>query len=255
MKLPQSNPPSTEFKNAEGSDIPQEYALAARIDPEKNIPKMAETKEEECVLKKEALVRQYVLLIDRSGSMSWPDRGRGSRWMSAQKATEALVPVLFKHDVDKSIPIYLFDSDVTFVGECTDVSQVQAIFNEYQPGSTTNLAQALDTAMQTYLGSKRANYELVPGTTFIVFLDGGADDKNAVIQTLQKYADPANGYIANHTQAAVSFIQIADDHSATEFLQSLDDLKPLDIVDTKKDDLLFTGPQGIEQLLHDAVFD
>lgn len=254
MKLPQTPTSSTTFKNAEESSIPKEYAIAARSNPEV-ISEMAETPAEKEGLKREALVRQYVLLIDKSGSMSWPDRDGRTRWDSAQKATEALIPAVFKHDVDKSIPVYVFDSETIFVGECTDVSQVCEIFSNYGPGTTTNLSGALEQAMETYLGKNRVNYELVPGTTFIVLLDGGADSPDRVLKVLRKFADPKNGYIQHHTQAAVSFVQIADDESATKFLEILDDLSPLDIVDTKKDDIIFSGTGGVEKLLHDAIFD
>ncbi|ACH46899.1 putative von Willebrand factor [Feldmannia species virus] len=253
MKLPVSEA-STTFANAEGSAVPKEFALAARSNPEQ-IPQMAESAAETKMLEKEALVRQFVLLIDRSGSMGWPDGDDKTRWERAKEVTKALVPSLFKYDVDKSIPLFLFDSEVSFVGECTNASQIETVFTEYQPGTTTNLSGALEQAMEMYLGSKRVNYEVVPGTTFIVLLDGGADNPDEVVQVLQKYADPANGYISNHTQAAVSFVQIADDISATMFLRSLDELKPLDIVDTKKDDFIFSTDGGVDKLLHDAVFD
>lgn len=256
MKLPDAPAPSTEFKNAIGSDIPKEFALAARKDIGA-IEKMAETPEEKEVLTKEALTRQYVICVDRSGSMGFKDKEQGrTRWKSAKMAVETLLPVIFKHDADGSVPLYLFDSNVTFVGECTDPQQVAEVFDSYQPGSSTNLAACLEEAMGTYLGSKRPNYEVVPGTTFIVLLDGGADDPDKVKAILKKYADPKNGFVANHTQAAVSFVQIADDPGATNFLQDLDNMQPpeTDICDTCKDDVIYeTG--GIEKLLMNAIFD
>ena len=176
--------------------------------------------------------------------------------MSAKMAVEALIPVIFKYDADGSVPLYMFGSHVDFVGECTKPEQVAEVFDKYQPGGTTNLSACLEMAMETYLGKKRANYEVVPGTTFIVLLDGGADDSEAVKELLKKYADPANGYVANHTQAAVSFVQIADDPGATKFLQELDDMEPpkTDICDTSKDDILYKKG-GIDQLLMNAIFD
>lgn len=254
MKLPDAPAPSTEFNPAEGSTIPEEFALKAREDIG-NIEKMAETPEEKEALIKEGLTRQYVLIIDRSGSMSWKDK-TSTRWTSARKVTEALLPVLFNYDPDKSIPLFLFDSNVTFVGECTEPHQIGQVFDTYGPGSTTNLSGALEEAMSTYAGTKRPNYKVVPGTTFIVLLDGGADDPTAVQKVIQKYADPNNGFVENHTQLAISFIQIADDPGATAFLEELDNnCKPLDIVDTKKDDDCLAGEAGIEKVLRDAVMD
>ena len=215
---------------------------------------MAESYEEVRMLKTEALARQYVLIVDRSGSMASQDNN-GTRWTSAGAAVVKLVETVFRYDIDHSVPLYLFDHEVTFVGECTNVSQITQVFQQYSPRGTTDLALALSTAMDTYAGTKRPNYDCVPGTTFLVILDGAADNEEEVVRVLQKFADPANGYVANHTQVAVSFIQIGGDTNATRFLTRLDnDLKPLDIVDTKKDDFLYTTG-GIDQLLHDAIFD
>lgn len=187
--------------------------------------------------------------------MGWPD-GSTTRWESARKAVEKMAETVFKYDIDHSIPLYLFDDKVEFVGELTKSSQVVEVFKNYEPRGTTNLAQCLEVALEEYAGSKRPNYEVCPGTTFIVVLDGCADDKDAVKRVLRKFSDPANGYVANHTQLAISFLQIADDPGATAFLKELDDgfIGTPDICDTKKDDIL-SLPGGIEKLLHDAVFD
>ena len=254
MKLPATAAPSTEFKNAQGSSVPKEFALEARKNPE-CITEMAENLEEESQLKKEALARQYVFCIDRSGSMGWPD-GSTTRWESAREAVEKMAETVFKYDVDHSVPLYLFDHEVTFVGECTKSSQVVEVFKNYQPRGTTDLAKCLDVALEEYAGRKRVNYEVCPGTTVIVVLDGCADDKDAVRAAIRKFSDPVNGYVANHTQLAISFLQIADDPGATAFLDELDDgfAGTPDICDTKKDDIL-SVPGGIDKLLYDAVFD
>lgn len=256
MKLPAAPGSSLEFKNAEGSAVPQEYALHARKDPGV-IKDMAESVQEKRELEKEALARQYVFCIDRSGSMGWSDgSGSTTRWESARKAVETMAETVFSYDVDHCVPIYVFDSEVTFVGECTKSSQVVDIFKNYRPRGTTKLAECLDVALEEYVGRKRINYEICPGTTVIVVLDGCADDKDAVKRVLRKFANPANGYVDNHTQLAISFLQIADDEGATAFLKELDDglIGTPDLCDTKKDDIL-SVPGGIDQLLHDAVFD
>lgn len=253
MKLPPAPPASLAFQNAPGSTVPQEFALAARANPDV-IKEMAETPSETRELQKEALARQYVLIIDRSGSMGSRD-GMGTRWDSAASAVAKIIETVFRYDVDHSVPLYLFDHETTFIDKCTSVGQVTQVFAEHKPRGTTDLAKALDVAMEEYLGRKRPNYATVPGTTFIVLLDGGADDEIAVRSVIQKFANPVNGYITNHTQAAVSFVQIGDDAGATRFLKDLDDnLPPIDVVDTAKDDVIYT-PGGIDRLLHDAIFD
>ncbi len=224
MKLPPTAPPSLAFQNAPGSTVPEINAVAARRNPD-DIAAMAENAHETAQLRKEALARQYVLIVDRSGSMGARD-GRGTRWDSARVAVEKIIQTVFKYDIDHSVPLYLFDHQVEFVGECTDVGQVLDVFRAYGPRGSTDLAQVLAVAMEQYAGAKRPNYATVPGVTFLVLLDGGADDGAAVQNTLHKFADPRNGYVANHSQIAVSFVQIGDD-----------------------------PPGGIDVLLYDAIFD
>jgi hypothetical protein len=254
MRLPPTAPPADHFVNAPGSKVPEQFAIEARKNPDA-IKYMGETKKEISDLEKEALCRQYVIIVDRSGSMGCPD-GRGTRWDSAGKAVEKLVETVFKYDTDHIVPLYLFDDKVEFIGECTKTSQVTNIFKTYGPRGTTDLAKCLDEALKTYSGTKRPNYEIVPGTTFIVILDGSSDDNEAVKTVIRHYAEPQNGYIANHTQIAISFIQIGDDSGATRFLQDLDDNMKggPDIVDTKKDDIL-SESGGIDRVLYDAIFD
>lgn len=258
MKLPSAPASSTEFKNAPGSSVPKEFALEARKNPDA-MKEMAETPSERADLQKEALARQYVLIVDRSGSMSWPDTGSSTpqtRWASAKKAVENLVEKMFVYDTDHKVPLYLFDNEVEFVGECVSSSQVQAVFDDYGPRGSTDLAKCLDVAMEEYAGRNRPNFEVCPGTTFVVILDGGSDDNDAVRAVLRKFADPANKYCENSTQIAVSFLQIGDDAGASAFLKELDKgtIGSPDICDCKKDDILST-PGGVEKLLYDAIFD
>jgi hypothetical protein len=252
MRLPPTAPPSTDFYNAPGSTVPKEYAIAARHNPD-NIAHMAETPFEEKQLKTEALVRQYVIIVDRSGSMGAQD-GNGTRWTSAEAAVARMVETVFKYDTDHSVPLYLFDNHVEFVGELTSAAQVMNVFKSYQPRGTTDLAKVLKEALGTWAGNKRPNYSIIPGTTFLVLLDGSADDEEAVISTLKYYANPSNGFVENHTQIAVSFIQIGNDARATKFLETLDNTIQPDICDTKKASILCQS-RGIDQVLFDAIFD
>lgn len=254
MKLPAAPAPSLEFKNAEGSTVPKEFALEARKNPEV-ISQMAESPSEKRALEKEALARQYVLCLDRSGSMSWPD-GAVSRWDTAKKAVEKIVEKCFVYDTDHKVPVYLFDDKVDFVGECIDSAQVVSIFKNFQPRGTTDLAQCLEVAMEEYAGRKRPNFEICPGTTFIVVLDGSTDDNDAVKNVLKKFADPANQYCNNHTQIAVSFLQVGNDPGASAFLKELDDglMGTPDIVDTKHESFL-NEKDGVDRLFFDSIFD
>lgn len=187
--------------------------------------------------------------------MTTPD-GSGTRWDSARKAVVKLVDEVFKYDTDGSVPLYLFDDQVEFVGECTNSSQIKGVFESYKPRGTTDLAKCLEVAMKKYLPKNRENAEFVPGSTFIVLLDGTTDDNNAVKKVLNYYAEPKNGFIKSHTDVAVSFIQIGDNKGATKFLNELDEGSPEypDVVDTKKDEELFKEG-GVVRVLMDAIFD
>ena len=91
LKLPKKAP-TLEFKNAKGSDLPEEYAIAARKMPSAVI-EMAEITEDNIrnqsftkaqlrdldKLQRESLARQYVILIDRSGSMHALDPNEGGQ--------------------------------------------------------------------------------------------------------------------------------------------------------------------------------
>lgn len=256
MKLPQpATAPPMEFANAKGSTVPQEFAMEVRKNPDL-IPQMAETRSEVKELQTEALVRQYVIIVDRSGSMTTGDGLMKTRWDSARKAVEKLVDAVFKYDTDGRVPLYLFDDQVEFVGECTNSSQIKGVFESYKPRGTTKLAECLDAAMKTYLAKNRVDAEFLPGTTFIVILDGTTDSNESVKTVINHYADPANGYIKSHTDAAISFLRIGDDPGAIKFLQELDDGSPEypDIIDTKPDNFIYQK-DGPQKLLYDAIFD
>ena len=256
MKFPPpATAPSVEFSNAKRSTVPKEYAIEARKNPDV-IPQMAETPSELKDLQKEALVRQYVILIDRSGSMKLPDGFMKTRWDSARKVVTKIIDSVFEYDTDGRVPVYLFDDQVEFLGECTNSSHVKGVFESYGPRGTTDLAQCLDVAMKTHSGNRRPDYSVVPGTTYVVVLDGTTDNNSAVKDIIRHYADPASGYIENHTQIGISFVQVGSDPGATSFLKDLDDgIEGVpDIVDTKSDSFVMKKG-GPDKLLFDAIFD
>ena len=188
--------------------------------------------------------------------MRSPDGFGKTRWDSARKAVEKIVDSVFEYDTDGRVPVYLFDDQVEFLGECTNSSQIKGVFESHGPRGTTDLAKCLDVALKTYSGKNRPDYSVVPGTTYLVLLDGSTDNNEAVKTVLHHYADPASGYIENHTQIAISFIQHGDDVDATRFLKELDEGSPgyPDICDTLKDEELFKKG-GVDKAFHDAIFD
>ncbi|MFK7826931.1 MAG: VWA domain-containing protein [Oligoflexales bacterium] len=286
LKLPNKTMKKTEFTPASNSLSSQddfkgqeneykELALHARKNPEKINALASEMVEDEnpaekeeikeyvaSELRKEALARQYVLLIDKSASMGSYDKDggvRGDRWGAAEKATKGLVDAMFKNDMDHKVPSYLFGHNVETIGELTDSHQVMQLFKEHDPdGRNTNLSDALSTALEDHIGMRRNNYEVVPGTTIVVITDGAPNSEDRVRTVLQKYANPENGYIKNDEELAITFIQIGDDEGARLFLKSMDKGwsfggRKMDICDTKKDDDL--RRMGPEKILEEAIFD
>lgn len=213
-------------------------------------------------LKKEALARQYVLLIDKSASMQSYDSDGGyrkDRWGAAEIACKGLVKAMFENDMDHKIPTYLFGHKVETIGELTNENQVMELFSQHEPdGRNTNLSDALETALNEHIGSVRNNYEVVPGTTVVVITDGAPNYRERVKNVIKRYADPSNGFIKNDTELAISFIQLGDDSGATSFLEEMDkgwyfNSNKMDICDTKKDDSL--RRLGAAKILEDAIFD
>lgn len=213
-------------------------------------------------LKKEALARQYVLLIDKSLSMTSFDQDggrRGDRWGAAQEVCKNLVDSMFRHDIDHKVPTYLFGDRVEDIGELTDPQQVYALFRDHSPdGRSTNLSGALDLALQDHVGKMRNNFEVIPGTTVVVVTDGQPNNEFNVEQVLKKYANPRNGFVDNDEQLAISFIQVGDDRGASDFLQKMDrgfkfNGRKMDICDTKKDNDVRRF--GCDKVLEDAIFD
>lgn len=280
----------TEVKNGKSSE--QSLALIAqtannalatlsenpqRYDEIKNNPNSANTKEEQIAL---LASREYILLIDKSGSMSSRDENpkdpankqSWTLWNSAQVATEGILELIFQFDRDGSIDTVLFpptDGNYSTIS-CSNFTDVQNLFQQNTPRNTTPLAKALEYLKQSKLDALML--EDAPFTV-IIMTDGAPDNKEAVfnffvnfIKTHRLY-EPGRQYLA-----AFSFVQMGDDSSAEQFLQELDDdmerrlagqkIPKVDIIDTKKDNFIFgTGDYkrqpwvGPLALLHGALFD
>lgn len=170
---------------------------------------------------KAQLQRDYVLLIDRSGSMS-----TGRRWRDACNAVKTLAPYVCKFDPD-GINLFFFDHEVLRFENITNPSAVEALFEKHKPRGSTNLAKALHLAFEDHFAGKRG------ATTILVVTDGAPDSKNEVRRILTRAANS----VEEIDELSVSFIQIGDESGATKFLEELDDElvgqgAKIDIVDT-----------------------
>ena len=167
---------------------------------------------------KQHLARDYVLIIDRSGSMG------GKRWQEAEKAVSSLAPYICKFDPD-GVDVILFDHKVEKVENVQTAKEVAGIFSSYKPRGSTNLSLALHTAFEAHFAGTRG------ATTILVVTDGSPDSQGEVQRVIRR----ATHSMVNDEELSVSFIQIGTDRSATKFLEYLDDDLTdvqFDIVDT-----------------------
>jgi Mg-chelatase subunit ChlD len=162
--------------------------------------------------------RDYTLIIDKSGSMSTPDQPGGrSRWDAAQESTLALARKCEQFDQD-GITVYLFSSRFRRYDNVTSSTVVQ-IFQENDPGGTTNLAGVLQDATNRYFERKAAGQTKAGGEIILVITDGEPDDRKGVMRVIIE----ASRRMDRDEELGISIIQVGSDATATRFLRALDD--------------------------------
>jgi hypothetical protein len=168
---------------------------------------------------KAQLQRDYILVVDRSGSMS-----TGSRWNDACAAIRSLAPYVCKFDPD-GITLLFFDHAIERFEEVKTKEVVEEAFSRFKPRGSTDLALALHNAFRDHFDGARG------ATTILVVTDGCPNSQSEVERVLRRAANS----IEHLDELSVSFVQIGDDRSATKFLEHLDDTLDdvkYDIVDT-----------------------
>lgn len=192
--------------------------------------------------KEELMKYDFIVLIDKSGSMVTPDcPGGKSRWAYAQELTMALAAKCAEYDQDGAT-VGFFAKSVKLYSNITGaVEQVQKIFAENEPSGSTDTALAVKTVLDQYFASKAAGNVEAPAKPIILIVvtDGQPDSK----EDLKKVIIDATLKMDADEEIGISFFQIGEDQNATKFLRELDDeLVPqgakFDIVDTKTTDEL-----------------
>lgn len=168
----------------------------------------------------------FVVLVDKSGSMAEPVKAGASRtrWEAVQESA-----LQFARDVGQ------FDSDgidvVVFGGSTVDshtgvtADKVKEVFSKYSPRGGTPLAEALAAGLALAGKSDKKDF-------MVVFTDGVPDDREAAAKLIVEAANRQESDDA----LTILFVQVGDDASATAFLQRLDDNlsgAKFDIVDAK----------------------
>jgi uncharacterized protein YegL len=176
--------------------------------------------------------RDYTLMIDKSSSMATSDRPNSkTRWEIAQESTLALAQKCEQIDPD-GITIYLFSGRFRRYDNVTS-DKVSQIYTVNEPMGKTDLAAALQDALDNYFERKALGQAKPNGETILIITDGEPTDRKAVIRLL---IDAANR-IDRDEELAISLIQVGADRQATAFLKALDDQleaagAAFDIVDT-----------------------
>lgn len=178
--------------------------------------------------------RDYVLLIDKSGSMEDSDTPTGqSRWDYARESTVAIAKKCGEYDPD-GITLSLF-SNTFKTYENTTHDKVKDVFSENSPMGGTVLAPALKAIFDNYLARKKAGTTKANGEILLVITDGQPVDENEVAKTIIAFGNSLDNADEEY---GISFIQVGKDLGASKFLKKLDDDlvnqgAKHDIVDTK----------------------
>lgn len=178
--------------------------------------------------------RDYVLVIDKSGSMSACDTLSGkSRFEEAKESTIALANAVQPYDADGITLITFAGTFKTF--ENTTSAKVEQIFKENQPMGGTTLAPVLKSVFESY-NSRKAKGQTKPnGEMLIIITDGQPSDETEVAKEIVKFTKTLNN---GDDEYGIAFFQVGKDAEAKRFLMKLDDDlvsqgAAYDIVDTK----------------------
>jgi Mg-chelatase subunit ChlD len=163
----------------------------------------------------------FVVLVDKSGSMAEPVKAGASRtrWEAVQESA-----LQFARDVGQ------FDSDgidvVVFGGSTIDshtgvtADKVKEVFAQYSPRGGTPLTEALAAGLKLAGKSDKKDF-------IVVFTDGVPDDKASAAKLIIEAANRQE----TDDALTILFVQVGDDGSASAFLKKLDD----DLTDAKFD--------------------
>lgn len=162
--------------------------------------------------------RDFIVLVDKSGSMSEQDCPNGkSRWDYAQENVLAIARECMKYDGD-GITVGVFANKLKLYENVTDGADLlKKIFSENQPGGSTDTAGALSQVINEYLTAKKANANAKP-IVCVIITDGVPDSEPALVKVIVD----ATKQISTREEIGLEFVQIGKDGHASAFLTRLD---------------------------------
>lgn len=178
--------------------------------------------------------RDFVLILDKSGSMETKDTPTGqSRWDYAKESTIAVANKVCEFDPD-GITLIPFAGSFK-VYENVTPSKVEDVFKENSPMGGTVLAPVLQNVFNSYLQRKASAQTKANGEMVIVITDGQPQDESAVAKAIVEFTKKLDN---GDGEYGVALLQVGKDATASAFLKKLDDDlgaqgAKFDIVDTK----------------------
>lgn len=162
--------------------------------------------------------RDYVLILDKSGSMGTRDCNGKTRWEAARESTEAIASKVQGFDPDGITVIPFAGSSKQY--DNTTADKVAQIFKENEPMGGTVLAPVLEKVFADYKKRKAAGQTKPNGEMLLVVTDGCPEDEAAVARSIVAFG---NSLENADQEYGISFLQIGKDGGAAEFLRRLDD--------------------------------
>ena len=169
----------------------------------------------------------YVIVVDRSASMSLSSFPSQTRWAEAKKALEIIAPAVCS--ANPSGPdVYLFNDDYVHYTKCRLPSDIKGLFEEYIPEGDPNLLPVLLTVVEQANLAHAKNHR---PTAVLVIHAAKPNNPDSVQQFVEDTADS----LWPSEVVFFSFLQCGEDATGTDFLDDLDQLNAkYDIVDTMR---------------------
>lgn len=187
----------------------------------------------------------FVLVVDKSGSMGERDMGNKSRWDYMQETAIGFAREVCEFDSD-GIGLILFSGSGVVVNDNCNVDNVKAVFTNNRPSGSTPLHDALSEAFKLVHKSDKKSF-------ITVFTDGTPDDRKAAADVIRKQSNSQS----TDDQCTVLFVQVGRDTAAGAYLKQLDDELTgckFDIVDAKTIDEVEKFA-SIPELIYTAISD
>lgn len=163
--------------------------------------------------------RDYVLVIDKSGSMGTKDcPGNKSRWDYCKETTQAIAAKIQELDPD-GITVYTFGSGFKRYDGVT-ADKVAQIFKENEPAGGTNMNPFLRDVFSDYNKRKSAGSTKANGEMLLVVTDGASDDMAQIAKQIVTFG---NSLANADDEYGIGFFQVGNDPDASAFLKKLDD--------------------------------